>query len=202
MKQKLIILIQIWGCLEFFYQVQLRFTWTSDGTYLWEHYALVRNQISLNSIHNYFAHHYPKDRFYHEYDVETHEQPLSELPIEIQSHLQSLKKDLVSNGGLGGNRTHFSIQYLVEQNQYYLWIQAGARFRHDFNGYNLSITMTNSQYKVDGEVQVLPNTYVDTKSNQEYRWLPIILSYNCNRYDLLIVKILDPLVRFIVSNDE
>lgn len=193
MKPQLYLLFKVWCFLELFYQFQLRLKWTRHGEYQWECYAVKRNEQALLQIQDYFTKEYSHRNFY--YGTDTILNPLSELPLPVQMSIRQLQHDLLNGLQLFQSKQDFSIQYLADSVKYSLWIHAGYRFRSDFNGYNLFVTMSNVP-TVD-EIQVLPNLYVNAQSNQEYRWFPILLSYNCNRYDLLIWKVLDPLVQLL-----
>ncbi len=180
-----------WLIAEVSYQIFLRSQYMKNGVYEWEEYAINRNKKDLLLIENYFLQDTIKQFIY---SKNPNEGALVNLPDSVKSAINNLNNDLTWGINLTKGKKSFSIDYNKRyDNEIVIHIYAGANFKSSYNGYNFSLTITNSGNPSDNYLKYEryqnENFYIDKEINKEYRSKPFILRYNCNSYDLLILKL-------------
>jgi len=131
-----------------------------------------------------------KDKYFL-YSQNPNEGSLEEFPKEVQAIIIDFKNDLISGIDLMSNHKHFEINFKkIGNGQYIIYVHSGATFKASYNGYNFDAIITNadSSYYQGYETTDVTNVFVNKQYNKEYRSTPFILRYNCNSYDLLILK--------------
>lgn len=179
----------IWLAIEAIYQICIRSEWVKNGYYNWEDYAINRNKQRIAKLGGYFKH---CNKHYFLFSQHPNDGNLATLPNEIVAIVLDLKNDLI--GGIDIMNTHknFEINFQrIDTNNYILYIHSGATFRASYNGYNFSLIITNANasYHIGYEKTSFENVFINKQYNKEYRSTPLILRYNCNSYDLLILKL-------------
>lgn len=117
---------------------------------------------------------------------------IDELPNNIQTAIVDLKNDLIGGISLTSTRKCFEFNYQkIDGMRYIIYIHAGATFKASYNGYNFDaiITDADASYRDGYENTELANVFVNKLYNKKYRGSPFMLHYNCNSYDLLILKL-------------
>ncbi|MBI4945935.1 MAG: hypothetical protein HY840_05995 [Bacteroidetes bacterium] len=180
-----------WGCSETIYQFYIRSEWMKNGEYQWEYYVVKRNNQRLLTIQKYFKNYSSK---YFNISYRPNEGSLDSLPDDVKNCILDFKEDLLSGIDFFKNRQHFSLHYeKIDSTSYEIVIDAGTTFKASYNGYDFEATMTNSASSTKGCALVIsPDIYVcrEYLKQREYiRPTPFILRYNCNSYDLLILKL-------------
>lgn len=186
----LVVTLIVWVVVEAVHQLYLRAVYVKDGDYDWERYAVERNIDDLRLIRNSLPLH-TKVNFFYERNPD--QESLAGLPDSLARSIEHLRKDLTSGIDLLGERQNFSIICNRSGDLYEICIEAGAVFRQGRNGYNFSLVVTNkgnpsgqyAHYEAVGDT----GFYIKRDINREYRWLPTILCYNCNSYDLLLTRL-------------
>jgi hypothetical protein len=186
-----LVVLLVWLLAEASYQIYLRSVYVKNGAYEWEEYAVKRNEKELSLIENYFFCDTIKQ---FGYGKNPNEGTLAGLPDSVTSAINKLNNDLTWGVNLLKTRKHFSIScYRLAENKFVIEIYAGATFKSSNNGYNFSLTITNSGNPSDDYLKYEryrnEDFYTDKETNMEYRSNPFILRYNCNSYDLLILKL-------------
>lgn len=180
-----------WLIAEVSYQIFLRSQYMKNGVYEWEEYAIKRNKKELSLIENYFLQDTIKQFIYSE---NPNEGAIVNLPDSVKNAIIKLKNDLTWGINLTKLNKSFSIDYnRINDSELVIHIYAGAIFKASYNGYNFSLTITNSGNPSNSYLKYEryqnENFYMEKETNKEYRSKPLILRYNCNSYDLLILKL-------------
>jgi hypothetical protein len=173
---------------ETIHQVYLRSKWVNGNYYKWEDYAFKRNKQRMIYLENYFKQNQDKSFIFSE---NPDEGSLEGLSKEAQAAIIDLRNDLIKGSDLIGNRKYFEFNFQkISDTQYIIYIHAGATFKANFNGYNFDAIITNadSSYHQGYEATDVANIFVNKEYNRNYRSSPFILRYNCNSFDLLILK--------------
>ena len=179
----------IWLAIETIYQIRIRSEWVKKGYYNWEDYAINRNKQSITKLGSYFK---LCNNHYFLFSQNPNDGNLATLPNEIEHIVLDLKNDLI--GGIDIMNTHrnFEINFQrIDTNNYILYIHSGATFKASYNGYNFSLIITNANtsYHSGYDKTSIENVFINKQYNKKYRSTPFILRYNCNSYDLLILKL-------------
>ena len=187
----ILLFLLVWVAIETSYQFYLRLMYMKNGVYHWEEYTLKRNMNKLILIENYFLHDTIRQFVYGQ---NPDEGTLISVPDSVKNAIEKLNRDLTWGLNLTRTRNKFSIDYNKLNNEkFVIHIEAGANFKASYNGYNLSLIITNdniiSNEYVKFEKFKDENIYVEKNINQEYRSEPFILHYNSNSYDLFILKL-------------
>jgi len=185
------LVLLVWFLAEVSYQIYLRSVYVKNGVYEWEEYATRRNKKELSLIENYFLQDTIKQFVY---SKNPNEGALVSLPDSVKSAINKLNNNLTWGINLTKTKKSFSIDYnKTNGNEFVIHIYAGANFKASYNGYNFSLTITNSGNPSNSYLKYEryqnENFYMEKETNKEYRSKPLILRYNCNSYDLLILKL-------------
>lgn len=178
-----------WFCSEVIYQFYIHSKWVENVYYKWEDYALIRNRERMKDLDRNLMQFSGK---YFIYSENPDLGNIDELPKDIQDNIIDLKNDLIWGISLIRTRKHFEFNYQqIDSNTFIIYIHAGANFKSSYNGYNFDVIITNANasYRDGYESTNLANVYVNKLNNKEYRSTPFLLHYNCNSYDLLILKL-------------
>ena len=181
-----------WCLAEASYQIYLRLVYVKDGVFEWEEYTVKRNEKELLLIENYFSGDTIKQFVYSKYP---NEGTLMNLPDNVKYAINKLNNDLTCGINITDTKKNFSIDYKkINDAKFVIHIEAGANFKVSYNGYNFSLIITNngnpSNEYFKYQKYKNKNFYMDKATNKEYRSTPLILRYNCNSYDLLILKLI------------
>jgi hypothetical protein len=179
----------IWLATEVIYQIRIRSEWVKNGYYNWEGYAFNRNKQNITELENYFKR-YNKNYFL--FSQNPNDGSLATLPNEIEAIIVDLKNDLIGGMDIMNTHKYFEINFQkIDTNNYILYVHSGATFKASYNGYNfdLIITNANASYHNGYQKTSFENVFINKQYNKEYRSTPFILRYNCNSYDLLILKL-------------
>ena len=185
------LVLLVWFLAEVSYQIYLRSVYVKNGVYEWEENAVKRNEKGLSLIENYFLRDTVRQ---FGYGKNPNEGSLAGLPDSVTSAINKLNNDLTWGINLLKTRKHFSIScYKSNESTSVIEIYAGATFKASNNGYNFSLIITNSGNPSNDylkyEKYQNEDFYIEKGTDKEYRSTPLILRYNCNSYDLLILKL-------------
>jgi len=183
--------LMVWFLLEVGYQIYLRAKYFKNGDYKWEEYAIERNSKRLHLIEDFFASQQIND---FDYERNPNYGSLAVLPENIKKTINELNKDLVWGFDPLTIRQNFSIDFhRISKEKYIINIDAGPVFKDSWNGYDFSLIITNgnnpSNLYLKYQQECDKDFFVDVQTNRGYRNLPYILHYNCNSYDILILKL-------------
>ncbi len=188
----ILLILALWIVAEVTYQFYLHAKYVKKGDYNWEQYVVERNRNSFIIIRNYFSK-YTSGKYY---NVSYHpeEGNIKVLPDSVQKSILSLKADLLEGIDLFNTHHHFEIYYeKLDSHIYKVDITAGATFKPSYNGYDFGAGITNDTASIsECEHTILPDVYVCReylKTKEYHRPASLILRYNCNSYDLLILKL-------------
>ncbi len=183
-------IVSLWVLSEVAYQFYLRSRWIENGDYKWEQYVAERNKEDLIVIRDYFKGNKKKEYYQVSYSPDLGS--VDSLPEAVKNSVLNLKHDLLKGVDIFKNRQFFQLDYENSGNDTFrIGIIAGETFRQNNNGYRIGIQITNDSTLTSSDrLAIAPDIYVYRHlKGSDKREPSFILRYNCNSYDLLIMRL-------------
>jgi hypothetical protein len=184
----LIVTIISWLSLEIAYQYYLHKVYVENKIYNYDRYVYERNSKIFSMLDEYFS----KRSTDFAYSYHPQEGNLNTIPDSVKCAILNLKKELI--GGcfdIFNLRQNFSIASSKTDSIYRVYIEAGATFNENNNGYNFSMLITNDANPSNDYVQyeklIMDHLFVEKQ--EKHLSNDILLFYNSNSPDLLILKL-------------